>query len=72
MQRYFVSILLTLVATMCLTGCGIKGPLYLPSEPIQVIISNSEDPAERQGPKGWKTLKKTDNHRNYEPCVVNY
>ena len=61
MQRYFVSILLTLVATMCLTGCGIKGPLYLPSEPIQVIISNSEDPAEKARTKGLEDTKKNGN-----------
>ena len=61
MQRYFVSILLTLVATMCLTGCGIKGPLYLPSEPIQVIISNSEDPAEKARTKGLGDTEKNGN-----------
>lgn len=61
MHRYFVSILLTLVATMCLTGCGIKGPLYLPSEPIQVIISNSEDPAEKARTKGLEDTEKNGN-----------
>ena len=61
MQRYFVSILLTLVATMCLTGCGTKGPLYLPSEPIQVIISNSEDPAEKARTKELEDTEKNGN-----------
>ncbi len=61
MQRYFVSILLTLVATMCLTGCGIKGPLYLPSEPIQVLISTSDDPAENARTNGFADTEKNCN-----------
>ena len=61
MQRYFVSILLILVVTMCLTGCGNKGSLYLPPEPIQVIISNSGDPAEKAEGKGSEATEKSGN-----------
>ncbi|MFT7267338.1 MAG: putative small lipoprotein YifL [Porticoccus sp.] len=61
MQRYFVSILLTLVATMCLTGCGNKGPLYLPPEPIQILISNSGDPAEKTEAKESEATEKSGN-----------
>ena len=61
MHRYFVSILLTLVATVCLTGCGNKGPLYLPPEPIQVIISNSGDPTEKTEAEGSETTEKRGN-----------
>jgi len=43
MQRYFLLLLFILFSTISLTGCGNKGPLYLPAEPIQVIISDSEE-----------------------------
>tara|TARA_B110000858_G_scaffold88530_1_gene102185 strand:+ start:283 stop:468 length:186 start_codon:yes stop_codon:yes gene_type:complete len=43
MQRYFLLLLFIFFSTTSLSGCGNKGLLYLPAEPIQVIISDSEE-----------------------------
>lgn len=43
MQRYFLLLLFIFFSTASLSGCGNKGLLYLPAEPIQVIISDSEE-----------------------------
>jgi predicted small lipoprotein YifL len=43
MQRYLILLLVISLSTLNSSGCGTKGPLYLPSEPIQVEISNSEE-----------------------------
>jgi predicted small lipoprotein YifL len=62
MQRYFVlSLLATLASTLFLTGCGNKGPLYLPPTPIQVVISDSGN--NEKSPEAIKseTIQKSSN-----------
>ncbi|MDX2463427.1 MAG: lipoprotein [Porticoccus sp.] len=44
--RLYAWILLLAVSTVGLTGCGNKGPLYLPPEPVQEITSESGETVE--------------------------
>jgi predicted small lipoprotein YifL len=60
MQRYFVlSLLATLASTIFLTGCGNKGPLYLPPTPIQVVISSSDNNEQSSGSIKSETIQKS-------------
>ncbi len=43
MQRYLILLLVISLSALNLSGCGTKGPLYLPPEQIQVEIPNSEE-----------------------------
>lgn len=45
-QRFCILILLLVASTLSLTGCGNKGPLYLPPEPVQEVVSVSNEPVE--------------------------
>ncbi|MAD57770.1 MAG: hypothetical protein CMK44_04255 [Porticoccus sp.] len=60
MLRYFISVLFILLSIINLSGCGNKGLLYLPAEPIQVVISNSEEIELNDAPKSSESTKKTD------------
>lgn len=42
MQRFLVLMLLLAASTISLTGCGNKGPLYLPQAPVQQISTPAE------------------------------
>ncbi len=46
MQRFLVLMLLLAASTISLTGCGNKGPLYLPQAPVQQISTPAEVPEE--------------------------
>ena len=43
-----------------LSGCGNKGPLYLPAEPIQVEISNPEETENNKQPELSDDTKQND------------
>lgn len=49
MQRVFaLSILLITAFTVGLTGCGNKGPLYLPPEPVQQTTPVQQETTEAE------------------------
>lgn len=60
MQRYLILLLVISLSTVNLSGCGNKGPLYLPAEPIQVEISNSEEIVENKQSKSSEYIKQND------------
>jgi predicted small lipoprotein YifL len=35
----------TCLAALCLAGCGQKGPLYLPDQKPQVVVTGAQPPA---------------------------
>ncbi|WP_461480736.1 LPS translocon maturation chaperone LptM [Porticoccus sp.] len=45
MQRIFALVLLAALSTIGLSGCGNKGPLYLPPEPVEEVPAAQEAPA---------------------------
>ncbi len=46
MQHFYALMLLLAVSTIGLVGCGNKGPLYLPPEPVQEITSEPSEAPE--------------------------
>lgn len=42
MRRFLTLMLLLAASTISLTGCGNKGPLYLPPPPVQQISTPAE------------------------------
>jgi predicted small lipoprotein YifL len=46
MQRFLTLMLLLAASAISLTGCGNKGPLYLPQAPVQQISTPAEVPEE--------------------------
>jgi predicted small lipoprotein YifL len=60
MQRYLILLLVIPLSAFNLSGCGNKGPLYLPAEPIQVEISNSEEIEKNKQSKSSEYTKQND------------
>jgi predicted small lipoprotein YifL len=60
MQRYLILLLVISVSALNLSGCGNKGPLYLPAEPIQVEISSSEEIENNKQPESSDDTKQND------------
>ena len=60
MQRYLILLLVIPLSAINLSGCGNKGPLYLPAEPIQVEISNSEEIEKNKQSKSSEYTKQDD------------
>lgn len=51
MQRIFALVLLAALSTIGLSGCGNKGPLYLPPEPVEEVPAAQEAaPAAQEAP----------------------
>ncbi len=48
MQRVFALVLLAALSTIGLSGCGNKGPLYLPPEPVEEVPAVPEAPADAE------------------------
>ena len=51
MQHFYALILLLAVSTLGLVGCGNKGPLYLPPEPVQEVTAETDEPSEAIAPE---------------------
>ena len=60
MQRYLILLLVISLSALNLSGCGTKGPLYLPAEPIQVEISSSEEIENNKQPESSDDTKQND------------
>ncbi len=54
MQHFYALMLLLAVSTISLVGCGNKGPLYLPPEPVQETTS---EPSEASAPEESETTE---------------
>jgi len=48
MQQFFALVLLVALSLIGLTGCGNKGPLYLPPEPVEEIPAEVETPVDTE------------------------
>ncbi|TNF02676.1 MAG: hypothetical protein EP323_08335 [Gammaproteobacteria bacterium] len=48
MQRIFALVLLAALSLIGLTGCGNKGPLFLPPEPVEEVPAEVETPADSE------------------------
>lgn len=48
MQRIFALVLLAALSIIGLSGCGNKGPLYLPPEPVEEVPAAAEAPADAE------------------------
>ncbi|MDP1520331.1 LPS translocon maturation chaperone LptM [Porticoccus litoralis] len=48
MQQFFALVLLVALSLIGLTGCGNKGPLYLPPEPVEEIPAEVETPTDTE------------------------
>ena len=46
MQRLFALVLLAALSMIGLSGCGNKGPLYLPPEPVEEVPADAGAPAD--------------------------
>ena len=57
MQRYLILLLVISVSALNLSGCGNTGPLYLPAEPIQLEMSNSEEIENNKQPESSDDIK---------------